>query len=563
MGQETVCPGCEANSGFQITEKIDEFDIMRCPHCDLEFSHPMRPPGSDWYDSAYIIRHSIIDTSIRDYYKWAILKSPTKGTLLDVGCGEGVFVNYAQQNGFHAFGIDFSQDSIDAGKRLFGLKTTYRCALQEVAEKTGVSQFDVITSFEVLEHLENPKKFLAGLSRLLKKDGALVISVPYRDKWPLREFNDYPPHHLTRWSERSLKSFFSLHGFNVIDVRLGSRFSSFRMFLGYLVRVIIYKSLGMYRKGLTIQEPGTIKENILKKPAVRFVLSRLKPRLIRDILLLPFALLSFPFLFAWFRGNNLMLIAKRADNVSLATCHEHYYTTWKFIDRSLNYGRHHIKNYLTAAGPFHTILDIGAGQGDDLMLARSTDPHADLHAVEVYPVYAARLQEKGIRVHAINIERDKLPFADRSVDVVIANQVLEHVKELFWICHEISRVLPVGGKMILGVPNLASLHNRILLAFGRQPSPLKNNSAHIRGYTKRDMISFMESCFPGGYRLKKFDGSNFYPFPPVIARPLAWLFPNMAWGIFFLFEKQRNYTREFLDYPYREHLETNFYIGQE
>jgi SAM-dependent methyltransferase len=235
---------------------------------------------------------------------------------------------------------------------------------------------------------------------------------------------------------------------------------------------------------------------------------------------------------------------------------------WTVIDRSLNYGRHQIKRFLLSAGPYRTVIDLGAGQGDDLMLARSINIQADIHAVEVYPVYAARLAEKGIRVHNLNIEKDRLPFQEGAVDVVIANQVLEHVKELFWIFHEITRVLPIGGKMILGVPNLASLHNRILLAFGRQPSPLKNNSAHIRGYTKRDLIKFLDSCFPGGYKLREFGGSNFYPFPPIVARPFAKLLPNMAWGIFFMFEKQRSYKNEFLEFPVKERLETNFYVGK-
>lgn len=233
------------------------------------------------------------------------------------------------------------------------------------------------------------------------------------------------------------------------------------------------------------------------------------------------------------------------------------------IDRTLNYGRHHISSFLAEAKPFHKVLDLGAGQGDDLLLAKTIVPEAELYAIEVYAEYAARLSEKGISVHSLNIERDKLPFPDGSLDVVMANQVLEHVKELFWIFHEMSRVLPVGGKLILGMPNLAALHNRVLLAFGQQPSPLKNNSAHIRGYTKMDLLRFMESCFPRGYRLLKFGGSNFYPFPPVLARPLAKLFPNMAWGIFFLFEKQRAYGSEFLEYPRRERLETNFYVGEE
>jgi SAM-dependent methyltransferase len=105
------------------------------------------------------------------------------------------------------------------------------------------------------------------------------------------------------------------------------------------------------------------------------------------------------------------------------------------------------------------------------------------------------------------------PFDDGSFDIIIANQILEHTIELFWIFHEITRVLKKGGgKLIIGVPNLASLHNRFLLSIGRQPTSIKSASAHIRGFTKPDMVCFVNTCWPGGYKLVKWGGSNFYPF---------------------------------------------------
>jgi len=162
----------------------------------------------------------------------------------------------------------------------------------------------------------------------------------------------------------------------------------------------------------------------------------------------------------------------------------------------------------------------------------------------------------------LDIERGVFPFANESIDVVVANQILEHTKEIFWIFHEITRVLTVGGKLIIGVPNLASLHNRLLLLIGIQPTSIQNASAHVRGYTKYDLLRFLRNCFPDGYELKGFGGSNFYPFPPIIARPLARIFPNMAWGIFFMFEKQKPYQREFLDFPVTNRLETNFFLGK-
>ena len=147
--------------------------------------------------------------------------------------------------------------------------------------------------------------------------------------------------------------------------------------------------------------------------------------------------------------------------------------------------------------------------------------------------------------------------------MIIANQVLEHTKEVFWIFHEISRVLTVRGHLIIGVPNLASLHNRVLLALGRQPTVIQTNSAHVRGFTKPDFLKFLSSCFPEGLICRERRGANFYPFPPLVAKPLARLFPKMAWGMFLLLMKTRPYDGEFLRYPGEHRLETPFYVGRE
>lgn len=231
------------------------------------------------------------------------------------------------------------------------------------------------------------------------------------------------------------------------------------------------------------------------------------------------------------------------------------------IDRALNYGRHLIDQFINISNPFTSVLDIGAGSGVDLAIAKRINPASTLYAIECYAPLAKLLKSNGIATCNINIENCVFPYSDESIDLVIANQILEHTKEVFWIFHEVSRILPVGGKFIVGVPNLASLHNRLLLAFGEHPTPIKTASAHIRGFTKNDLLSFVHSCFPGGYKLVAFGGSNFYPFPPVVARPLAKLFPSMAWSIFFLLEKQCRYNGEFNDYPIKERLATNFIVG--
>jgi SAM-dependent methyltransferase len=205
-------------------------------------------------------------------------------------------------------------------------------------------------------------------------------------------------------------------------------------------------------------------------------------------------------------------------------------------------------------------VDIGAGEGFDLESARIIVPSAKLFAIELFEPNIVTLRGRGIEVYQIDIEKDILPFKDSSIDVVIANQILEHTKEIFWILHEISRVLKIRGRFLVGIPNLASFHNRLLLLIGKQPTSIQLHSAHVRGFTKSDFLKFLNIF--GGYQLIDFKGSNFYPFLPLLARPLATMFPSLSWRIFFLFRKIKEYKNNFLNYLETQHLETFYYRGK-
>ena len=230
------------------------------------------------------------------------------------------------------------------------------------------------------------------------------------------------------------------------------------------------------------------------------------------------------------------------------------------IDKNLNYGRHILEKWSKDV-PADTVLDLGGGHGADLMTVRVNHESAKLHAIDSNIHYSRVLRERGITVHNINLENTRVPFGDNSLDLIIANQILEHTKEVFWIFHEVSRVLKVGGYFYIGLPNLASMHNRLLLLLGKQPTSIQNSTAHVRGYTKSDLVNFLETCWPQGYSVKKFAGSNFYPLPAALAKTAAILMPNAAVSIFLLIKKEKEYTDAFLQHP--RDLETNFYLGQD
>ena len=237
----------------------------------------------------------------------------------------------------------------------------------------------------------------------------------------------------------------------------------------------------------------------------------------------------------------------------------HFLGRW--TDQHETYGPRVIERLVGSLRDLHVVVDLGAGSGRDLGIVKRLHPEARLIAVEAGKEYASNLVGKADTIYVANIERDRLPLADGQADLIIANQVLEHTKEIFWIFHEVSRSLKVGGHFLFGVPNICSLHNRLLLLIGKQPTQHKVCSAHVRPFSKDDTLAFLNACFPGGYDLTAFRGSQFYPFPLQMARFLADAIPTFAFTIFFMIRKMKEYDGGFATYPGRAGLETNFWSG--
>lgn len=242
------CPVCRIEKDFSFVEQCGEYRLYRCLACDLVFSDPMKSEGPKWYDKAYFVRHIAVDDRIMWYFSWTIKHVPHRGKLLDVGCAEGTFVSYVAKKGFDAHGIDFSAESIEAGKRRFGLTTLSATTLEEFSFTNPPEIFDVITFFDVLEHVESPLAFLAGIKSLLKRGGFISLSVPNRDRWPIREFVDYPPNHLTRWNERALRKLLETSGFHILKMEQSPVSLSVNYFFGHFLRILLYKMLNSYGK---------------------------------------------------------------------------------------------------------------------------------------------------------------------------------------------------------------------------------------------------------------------------------------------------------------------------
>jgi methionine biosynthesis protein MetW len=220
----------------------------------------------------------------------------------------------------------------------------------------------------------------------------------------------------------------------------------------------------------------------------------------------------------------------------------------KLVSAEEQYGAHVIQKMIGELPPLSRALDIGAGAGRDLDLIRKHSPEVQLHGIEFDTKQCEILKSKEINTYQVDLEFASLPFEDGSFDIVIINQVLEHIKDIFFVLHEASRVLKKNGHILIGVPNVASFHNRLLLMAGRHPTQAKSYSAHIRTFSKGDTKSMIEVASNGSLRVVDFAGSQFYPFPKSIARILSSYFPSLSFSIFFLAQKNKDYVDAFYQY---------------
>lgn len=305
MDEGLRCPVCGAG-GAGVVESAGTYRLLRCVECDLTFSDPMTAPGPEWYEGAYLVRRAAVDERIREYFRWALDRLPRGCSLLDVGCGEGTFVAYARRRGFDAWGVDFAAASIEAGRRRYGLATLRVGAVEDL--HTDARRFQAVAAFEVLEHVASPVGLLRAMSEVLVPGGDLVVSVPNRDRWPVREFGDYPPNHLTRWTETSLRRAAGEAGLRVVAVAETSRLHSINALFGYVPRTAVYWMLGLRARG--IGREANAAGRVLSRSALAGRAGSALRRA-RDAAMWPPALLAAPLLWSRCRGYNLMLHAQR------------------------------------------------------------------------------------------------------------------------------------------------------------------------------------------------------------------------------------------------------------
>jgi SAM-dependent methyltransferase len=249
----TLCPICDAAKKPKFLRDYSPapgFSLYQCADCYVQYWSPLTNPQSDWYHNNYSLAYDlreIFSSNLerpmhRKFVAWMAMRSHSR--TLDFGCGTGEVVGALRKQGHESYGVDFGERAIVTAKRNFGESYFFCQSVEEFFKNPPVFELDVISFFEVIEHLEKPQILVVNAKSILRDHGRIVLSTPSRDRWGtnLNDW-DFPPHHLTRWNLDALDNLFVKNGFVRESV---SFFDSFNFILSGI--------LGEFRRRFGVQQ---------------------------------------------------------------------------------------------------------------------------------------------------------------------------------------------------------------------------------------------------------------------------------------------------------------------
>jgi SAM-dependent methyltransferase len=217
-GQEqcAVCGQGGAQEVLRAPDRLhgrkEKYTLVRCPGCSLVWlSHPPKPEEMHLhYTDAY---HKLISAAGEDSpARWqdrlqTLRQHKQSGTMLDLGCSSGGFLGFFRSDSWKLYGIEMSADCARRAEERTGAHVFVGDILDAPFPPES---FDVITCFDVLEHLYEPRQVMDKAAKWLKPGGIFYVQVPNIDSAEARVFGMYwhgleLPRHLFHYSPACLK----------------------------------------------------------------------------------------------------------------------------------------------------------------------------------------------------------------------------------------------------------------------------------------------------------------------------------------------------------------------
>lgn len=236
-----ICPVCNSTSfsnylnveDYTVSHK--EFKIQQCNHCYFLLTNPRPDEASigEYYESSDYISHhddttslmSKVYVSVRDYTIKKKLEMiggllPKKGTILDIGCGTGNFIQACKQNGWSVSATEPDSEARKTASERVGESVTRSIFDPKLAPLT----FDIITMWHVLEHVHQLNETIGWLRNHLNPGGKIIIAVPNPESYDALKYGKYwaaydVPRHLYHFTKNVMKQLMGKHALQVEAIK--------------------------------------------------------------------------------------------------------------------------------------------------------------------------------------------------------------------------------------------------------------------------------------------------------------------------------------------------------
>jgi len=237
--EHAICDLCGADAPVPYLHSFDRFSgrvftLSKCSKCSLVYLTP-RPDQAE-LEAHYPGSYEAYDPNLENYrgvkqlrgsetlmlqVKYVEKFQPGLGKLLDVGCATGRFLIVARSSGWEVMGLEIIDKAAQIGRDHFQLNI-----ISSQLERTHLPEnsFDVVTLWDVLEHMPSPRKAFEKIISLLRPGGYVFFSIPNLDSFDRKLFGDDwigwdPPRHFYLFNQTTIRRLLDETGYQLLDHR--------------------------------------------------------------------------------------------------------------------------------------------------------------------------------------------------------------------------------------------------------------------------------------------------------------------------------------------------------
>ncbi|MFQ5531638.1 MAG: class I SAM-dependent methyltransferase [Candidatus Nanoarchaeia archaeon] len=252
----------EGVSFFPSSDVVGNDTLIKCKRCNLCFVHPILDENeilkeyAEYEDERFASQSKgrliTFGKNLKDIEGFT-----NPGRILDIGTANASFLYAAKKRGWKVEGVELNKYLIRWAKENYGLDIKQGTIFQHKFKE----KFDVVSAWDVLEHVTDPMKYLNKFKELIKEDGFLVINYPdYKSyvsrllgkKWPF-----YLSVHLFYFDRNTITKYLNTLGFKILQIKphvqyldLGYVFFRARKYVGLpaIIMEKIIKVVGLHKK---------------------------------------------------------------------------------------------------------------------------------------------------------------------------------------------------------------------------------------------------------------------------------------------------------------------------